>query len=103
MLTTGLLTQEEQPPRDRLSARLAYTCSRFIFLDDLFKVSGGNRVLDAEAGNTIPGFQEYWLNAGLRYEHPKGFWIAPAIQWSITGAFVDFENLTKPPRIFWST
>jgi len=85
---------------DQLTFRSSYTWSRYKFLDDEFKFSGGRNVVDAKSGNTIPGVPEHWLSGELRYEHPEGFWLAPNVQWSPFGYFIDFQNTVKNPAFF---
>lgn len=85
---------------DQVRARAAYTWSRYRFTDDVFKTSGGARVIDAQDGKTIPGVPEHWLTGELRYDHPNGFWVAPNIQWAITGYFVDYVNIAQAPSFF---
>ena len=87
-------------PADQLTVRSSYTWSRYRFTDDVFKTSGGVRVIDAEDGKTIPGVPEHWLTGELRYDHPSGFWIAPNIQWAINGYFVDYVNIAQAPAFF---
>ncbi len=100
VLGQNLLTGSGVKSPDRLSIRSSYTWSRYKFLDDEFKFSGGTTVVNAEAGNTIPGVPENWISGELRYEHPLGFWIAPSVQWSPTGYFVDYQNTLKNPPFF---
>jgi iron complex outermembrane receptor protein len=66
---------------DSLSWRTAYTWSRFRFVDD---VSFGD--------NFIPGAPRHLVRSELRYEHPRGFWIAPNVDWSPTTYFVNSAN-----------
>ncbi len=100
VLGRGLLIAAGGPQSDQLTMRLAYTWSRYRFLDDQFKVSGGAQVLDAGKGKTIPGVPDHWLSGELRYNYPNGFWIAPNFLWSPTGYFVDFQNTVKNPPFF---
>ncbi len=95
-----LLEGPEAVQPDRLTLRMAYTWSRYRFLDDLDKVSGGVTVIDAKKGNAIPGVPEHWVNGELRYDHPSGFWLAPNVQWSPKGYFTDFRNTTKNSPFF---
>ena len=66
---------------DSLSARAAYTWSRFVFVDD---VNFGN--------NDLPGAPRHFLRGELRYEHASGFWIAPGVEVVPHGYFVNSEN-----------
>jgi len=54
---------------DALRARVAYTWSRFVFVDDpVFN------------NNDLPGAPEHFVNTELRYSHQSGFWIAPGVE-----------------------
>ena len=66
---------------DRLSWRTAYTWSRFRFVDD---VTYGD--------NFIPGMPRHLLRSELRYQHPRGFWVAPNVDWSPATYFVNSAN-----------
>ena len=79
---------------------MAYTWSRYKFLDDITKFSGGTTVLDAKEGDTIPGVPEHWVSGEIRYDHPVGFWVAPNFQWSPAGYAVDFANNVENPPFF---
>jgi iron complex outermembrane receptor protein len=78
---SALLTQNLIDTDDRLSWRTAYTWSRFRFVDD-----------PAFGDNFIPGAPRHLLRSELRYEHPRGFWIAPNIDWSPSTYFADSAN-----------
>jgi iron complex outermembrane receptor protein len=71
---------------DALRARLAYTWSRFVFVDD-----------PAFDDNDLPGAPAHMLNAELRYDHASGFWIAPGVEVVPRGYFVDSANTTRTP------
>jgi iron complex outermembrane receptor protein len=66
---------------DALRARLAYTWSRFVFVDD---VNFGN--------NDLPGAPPHFIQAELRYDHASGFWMAPGLDIVPKGYFVNSEN-----------
>lgn len=66
---------------DSLTARVAYTWSRFVFIDD---VNFGD--------NTIPGAPTNFIRAELRYDHSSGFWFAPNVEVTPNGYFVDSIN-----------
>ena len=66
---------------DALTARFAYTWSRFVFVDD-----------DTFNGNDLPGAPRHFVRAEVRYDHGSGFWIAPNVEWVPQGYFVDSEN-----------
>mgnify|MGYP001305470941 CR=1 FL=1 len=66
---------------DSLSWRNAYTFADFKFTKDAnYK------------GNYIPGQPKHLLRSELRYDHPKGFWVAPNLDWSPSDYFVDSAN-----------
>jgi iron complex outermembrane receptor protein len=66
---------------DSLRARVAYTWSRFVFVDD--PTFGGNR---------LPGAPEHFVRAELRYDHTCGFWFAPGVEVVPHGYFVTSQN-----------
>ncbi|HMP63268.1 MAG TPA: TonB-dependent receptor, partial [Phenylobacterium sp.] len=63
-----------------------YTWSDFRFRDDV--QYGDNR---------LPVVPEHFYRAELRYDAPQGWFIAPSLEWSPEGAFVDFRNTLKSP------
>jgi len=69
---------------DRLSTRFAYTWSDFRYVDD-----------PAYGDNDLPGAPRHLLRAELRWEHPRGHWIAPNLDWSPSGYFVDSANTVE--------
>ncbi len=99
VLTKGLLAKGGGTKDDQLSTRLAYTWSRFKFTEDVFKGAGGS-TLEAKSGNTIPGAPEHLLNYEIRYDHPRGYWIAPNFEYSMSGFYVDNANTVKNPSFF---
>ena len=71
---------------DALTARVAYTYSRFVYDDDpVFN------------NNDLPGAPRHFVRGELRYDHLSGFWIAPNVEWVPTGYFVNSENTVKTP------
>ena len=66
---------------DAVRARVAYTWSRFVFVDD--PRFGDNR---------LPGAPDHFVRAELRYDHTCGFWIAPGVEVVPHGYFVTSEN-----------
>ncbi len=69
---------------DALRARVAYTWSRFVFVDDpVFN------------GNTIPGAPTHFINSELRYDHASGFWVAPGVEIVPQGYFVNSQNTAR--------
>lgn len=97
LLAKGLAAWSADRPPDRLTLRAAYTWRHYRFLDDVHKVSTGVSVIDAKDGNAIPGIPAHWITGELRYSHPSGWWIAPNVEWSPVGYFMDFENRLKNP------
>jgi iron complex outermembrane receptor protein len=79
-----LLKQGAVANNDRLTWRTAYTLSRFRFVDDA--VFGDNY---------LAGAPLHLLRTELRYEHPKGFWVAPNLDWSPATYFVNSPNTVK--------
>jgi iron complex outermembrane receptor protein len=66
---------------DRLTLRLAYTWSHFVFVDDR-----------QFGDNTLPGAPEHFLRSELRYDHPVGLWIAPGLENVPSGYPVNSAN-----------
>ncbi|MEH6678440.1 TonB-dependent receptor family protein [Phenylobacterium sp.] len=66
--------------------RQTYAWSDFAFRDD--PQYGDNR---------LPVAPEHLYRAELRYEAPQGWFVAPSVEWTPQGAFVDFENTTRAP------
>jgi iron complex outermembrane receptor protein len=48
-------------------------------------------------GNRLPIVPEHLYRAELRYEHPAGWFVAPSVEWSPSGAWVDYANTTRAP------
>lgn len=67
-----------------LSWRTAYTFANFKFTKDA-----------AFEGNFIPGQPKHLVRSEMRYVYPKGFWIAPNIDWSLAVYFVNSENTVR--------
>lgn len=67
-----------------LGWRTAYTLSDFQFTED-----------PNFDGNFIPGAPRHLLRSELRYNHPKGFWISPNVDWSPTSYFVNSANTAR--------
>lgn len=68
------------------SARLAYTWSRFVFVN--------NPTFD---NNDLPGAPAHYIATELRYDHRSGFWIAPGLEIVPGGYFVDSANTVRTP------
>lgn len=66
--------------------RQTYAWSDFAFRDD--PQYGDNR---------LPVAPEHLYRAELRYEAPQGWFVAPSVEWTPQGAFVDFANTARAP------
>jgi iron complex outermembrane receptor protein len=71
---------------DSLTTRLAYTYSRFVYVDD-----------PTFGGNDLPGVPRHFLRSELRYDHASGFWFAPGLESVPQGYFVDSANTVRTP------
>ncbi|MBM3219897.1 MAG: TonB-dependent receptor [Candidatus Rokubacteria bacterium] len=69
---------------DSLTARTAYTWSRFVFVDDR---NFGD--------NDVPGAPRHFLRGELRYDHASGFWVAPNVEFVPQGYVVNSENRNR--------
>ena len=85
-------------PRDRLSARVAYTWGAFEYVRDA-----------AYAGNRLPGTPEHYVQAEVEYTHPSGLAFKPSVEWVPGSYFVDSANqvskdgwTTLGARIDWA-
>lgn len=101
VLARGLFASGNEMNSDSLQARAAYTWSHFRFTEDVRGGGvGGPNVLVARDGNTIPGAPVHNLAGELRYDHPRGWWVAPNMEWVITGIYTDYLNTEKAPAYF---
>jgi iron complex outermembrane receptor protein len=71
---------------DSITARLAYTYSRFVFVDD-----------PRFGHNDLPGAPTHFIRAEMRYDHVSGFWFAPNMEAVPRGYFVNSENTVRAP------
>jgi iron complex outermembrane recepter protein len=78
-LKRGLFTEG-----DTVSARTAYTFSRFRYVDDPIYFD-----------NHLPGAPRHIVRSELRYDHPRGFWVAPNVDWSPATYFMDSANTAR--------
>ena len=69
---------------DSLAARTAYTFSRFRYVDDPLYFD-----------NHLPGAPRHIVRSELRYDHPRGFWVAPNVDWSPATYFMDSANTAR--------
>jgi iron complex outermembrane receptor protein len=101
VLARGLFTSGSEMNSDNLQIRAAYTWSHFRFTEDVRAGGvGGPNVLIAAEGNTIAGAPEHNLAGELRYDHPRGWWLAPNMEWVMTGIYTDYLNTEKAPAYF---
>jgi iron complex outermembrane receptor protein len=68
-------------PRDRMSARVAYTWGHFAYVRDT-----------TYAGNRLPGTPEHYVQAEVEYSHPSGLSFRPSVEWVPGSYFVDSAN-----------
>lgn len=66
---------------DRISIRQAYTFNDFKFDDD-----------PAFGDNRIPGIPRHFLRSELLYEHARGFYLGPNVEWVPEAPYVDNAN-----------
>jgi iron complex outermembrane receptor protein len=66
--------------------RQTWTWSDFRF--DADKQFGDNR---------LPIVPEQFYRAELRYDDPRGWFVAPSVEWSASDIWVDYRNTTKAP------
>lgn len=66
--------------------RQTYTWSDFAFRDDA-----------QYRNNRLPVAPEHLYRAELRFDAPTGWFVAPSVEWSPRGAYVDFANTTRAP------
>ena len=69
-----------------LRLRQSWTWSDFRFDGD--KQFGNNR---------LPIVPEHFYRAELRYDDPRGWFVAPSVEWSASDIWVDYRNTTKAP------
>ncbi|MDG2520795.1 TonB-dependent receptor [Caulobacter segnis] len=70
----------------RIRLRQTWTWSDFRFKGDV--QYGDNR---------LPIVPEHFYRAELRYQDPRGWFLAPSVEWSASEQWVDFKNTTKAP------
>jgi iron complex outermembrane receptor protein len=86
---------------DALTTRVAYTWSRFVFTQDVFgATAAGPNSLIAKSGNLLSGAPIHNINYEIRYDHPKGLWVAPNFEWIPEGFYTDNLNTVKNPAFF---
>ncbi|MEX5215295.1 MAG: TonB-dependent receptor [Nitrospiraceae bacterium] len=102
VVAKGLWEKGPGQEADQVTMRAAYTWSLFQFTDDVFgaMTTGGPNVLIAKSGNRIAGAPEHNLAYEVRYDHPRGWWVAPSFEWVPSGFYVDYLNTVKNPSYF---
>ncbi len=70
----------------RIRLRQTWTWSDFRFKGDV--QYGDNR---------LPIVPEHFYRSELRYQDPRGWFVAPSVEWSATDQWVDFKNTTRAP------
>lgn len=73
-------------PADGWRLRQSWTWSDFRFRHDV-----------QHHDNRLPIVPEHFYRAELRYQHPSGWFIAPAVEWSASDIWVDYANTTRSP------
>ena len=79
--TDAILAKNLFVENAELSWRTAYTFSNFKFTKDA-----------NFDGNFIPGQPKHLVRSEVRYAHPKGFYLAPNVDWSPSAYFVNSAN-----------
>jgi iron complex outermembrane recepter protein len=101
VVTRGLFASEEGG--DALAVRTAFTWQRVAFTQDVIAAgvspAGPNSTV-AKSGNLLAGAPPYNINFETRYDHPRGWWVAPNFQWVPEGFYVDNLNTVKSPSFF---
>jgi iron complex outermembrane receptor protein len=85
---------------DQLTLRGMYTWSHFVFTQEVrgaLTAGGPTDTLIAKAGNFVAGAPQHSLAAEVRYDHPRGWWLAPNMEWVPMGIYVDYLNTAKAP------
>lgn len=79
-------------PLPRLRLRQTYALSDFRFDGD------------AQYGdNRLPVVPKHFYRAELRYDDPRGWFVAPSVEWSASDVWVDFQNTARAPSYaVWS-
>lgn len=70
--------------RDHLTLHGAYTFARYKFVDD-----------SSYQDHDIPGAPSHHATLELRYTHPSGFSLAPSVEWTPQGYFVNSANTVR--------
>ncbi len=88
-ILSKILSQDLQNSGNKIKFRTAYTLNDFRFVND--KTYGNNR---------IPGAPLHYIRSEIKYENPNGFFIAPNVEISPQGFFIDSANSVESPN-YW--
>jgi iron complex outermembrane receptor protein len=81
-----------------LEAGLDWRISRRLRLRQTYAWSDFHFDGDAQYGdNRLPVVPEHLYRAELKYQHPAGWYLAPAVEWSPDGVLVDYQNKARAP------
>ncbi len=80
-LVRGLLEQKDAEQTDRVRIHGIYNWSYFTFDED-----------PVYTDNHLPGIPEHFIRLESLYEHPKGFYAGPNLEWSLVDYPVDLAN-----------
>lgn len=98
----GIFAKGPGRDNDQITTRAMFTWSRFVFTQDVFAATtaGGPLQLIAASGNWVAGMPQYSLAGEIRYDHPKGWWVAPNFEWVPEGTYVNYLNTAKAPAYY---
>ena len=85
-LHQGIEAALDWAPAPRWRIRQTWTYSDFRFRDDV--QYGENR---------LPIVPKSFYRSEVRYDHPRGWFLAPSLEWSATDQWIDYKNTQKAP------
>ena len=85
-LHQGIEAALDWAPAPRWRVRQTWTYSDFRFKDDV--QYGENR---------LPIVPKSFYRSEVRYDHPRGWFLAPSLEWSATDQWIDYKNTQKAP------
>lgn len=85
-LHQGIEAALDWAPAPRWRIRQTWTYSDFRFKDDV--QYGDNR---------LPIVPKHFYRSEVRYDHPRGWFLAPSLEWSATDQWIDYKNTQKAP------
>lgn len=85
-LHQGIEAALDWAPAPRWRIRQTWTYSDFRFKDDV--QYGDNR---------LPIVPKHFYRSEIRYDHPRGWFLAPSLEWSATDQWIDYKNTQKAP------